>query len=431
MTSILITDCLQQDFVGPIGRFDPLPNELHVGYDESLRLLGSVVEEGPVARVMAWAHAQPDDRLVVIHVRDWHDDSDVDQRSHLEQFGPHCIRDSAGADFVFRTDDIAPGKHLHLVDATGLSNFVGANLGQALEEYRRQPARIGLMGVWTEAKITFLAYDLRARYPQFEIAVCSALTASSSRQNHFLALDQMERIQGVRVLPSVGEFVDFLGGGMADAPLIGFSQRHPELIVSDNITLGESDQKLIRYLYRGCREVRVKSLDGGFSGNAVLATQSIDLQGQEQVPHVVKIGPRGPIGKERESFERIEAVLGNSAPRVADFADMHDRGAIKYRYAAMGRGTSKSFQKLYEEGLPLTEVRAVLDAVFVDQLGRFYRAAELERVDLLEYYDFTSKWADSVKENVQAVMGKSAADVLEFPGGRRVLSITEFLHFSA
>ncbi|MGH7461797.1 MAG: cysteine hydrolase family protein, partial [Longimicrobiales bacterium] len=186
MRSILITDCLQRDFVGPIGRFDPLPNALHVGHDESLRLLGSVVEEGPVARTISWAHAQPDERLTVVHVRDWHDDSDADQHSHLEQFGPHCIHDTAGADFVFRTDDVAPGKRLHLVDATGLSNFVGATLGDCLDVYRRDPVRIGLMGVWTEAKITYLAYDLRARYPQFELAVCSALTASSSRQNHFL-----------------------------------------------------------------------------------------------------------------------------------------------------------------------------------------------------------------------------------------------------
>lgn len=53
MTSILITDCLQNDFVAPIGRFDTLPNALHVGHEESRRLLGPVVSEGPVARLMA------------------------------------------------------------------------------------------------------------------------------------------------------------------------------------------------------------------------------------------------------------------------------------------------------------------------------------------------------------------------------------------
>ena len=56
--SILITDCLQNDFVAPIGRFDSLPNALHIGYEESLRLLGEDPSQGPVARVTQWAHQQ-------------------------------------------------------------------------------------------------------------------------------------------------------------------------------------------------------------------------------------------------------------------------------------------------------------------------------------------------------------------------------------
>jgi len=35
MTAVLITQCLQRDFVDPIGPHDPLPNLLHVGYSEA------------------------------------------------------------------------------------------------------------------------------------------------------------------------------------------------------------------------------------------------------------------------------------------------------------------------------------------------------------------------------------------------------------
>jgi hypothetical protein len=35
MTTVLITQCLQRDFVDPIGPHDPLPNLLHVGYSEA------------------------------------------------------------------------------------------------------------------------------------------------------------------------------------------------------------------------------------------------------------------------------------------------------------------------------------------------------------------------------------------------------------
>lgn len=427
MQSILITDCLQHDFVGRIGRFEGLPNRLHVGYDESLRLLGEDPLQGPVARTLAWAHRQPDSALEVIHVRDWHDPSDPKQQSHLGQFGVHCIRDTPGAQFVFRTDDVAPGKDLQLVNATTLSNFVDAGLGAALESHAAQPARVGLMGVWTEAKITFLAYDLRSRFPRFQLAVCSALTASSSRHNHFLALDQLERILGVQVLSSVSEFIRFLGGDGEEAPLIGFSHKHPTVHVAGELPLSEKDASLVRYLFRGSRDVSVRSLDGGFSGNLVLATQSVNLLGQEEVPHVVKIGPHTAIGQERTAFERIESVLGNCAPRVADFADIADRGAIKYRYASMGRGGSRSFQKLYESGASDEEIARVLDSIFADQLGRLYRAAEPEGCDLLDYYQFSERWAASVRGAVVALVGDAGrASILEFPGQRRVQNVVRF-----
>jgi nicotinamidase-related amidase len=424
MRSLLITDCLQRDFVGPVGRYESLPNALHVGHDESLRLLGANPEEGPVARMMAWAHRQPDEALRVVHIRDWHDASDARQREHLEQFGAHCLAGSPGAAFVFPLDDAAPGKRLELVDATTLSNFEGTRFEAVLAPLKAGPMRIGLAGVWTEAKITFLAYDLRARYPHFELAVCSALTASSSRANHFLALDQLERILGVQVIPSVGEFIEYLGGRSESAPLIGFSQKHPEVKFRDQTALSDADRQLVRYLFRGCREVSLRTLDGGFSGNTVLGALSVDLHGHEQAPHVVKIGPRGPIGQERECFERIESVLGNSAPRVADFADLESRGAIKYRYAAMGSGGATSFQKRYQEGAPDQEVRRVLDAVFVEQLGRLYRAAELERCDLLSYYEFDPKWAPSVRRNAAALAEGDAT--IAFANGARLPHVALF-----
>jgi protein-tyrosine phosphatase/nicotinamidase-related amidase len=425
--AILITDCLQWDFVGPLGRFEPLPNALHIGHQESWRLMGEDHKQGPVARVIEWAHQQSDAALRVVHVRDWHDRSDPRQQLHLQQFGEHCVQSSRGARFVFDLNGVNPGKQVRIVDATTLSNFIDANLEAALALDPQRPVRIGLMGVWTEAKITFLAYDLRTRYPMAQLAVCSALTASSSRHNHFLALDQMERLLGVRVFASIGDFVEFLGGTVEDAPLIGFSQKHPELEVRDATEISTVDRQLLRYLFRGCRKVSVRSLDGGFSGNRVLATQSTDLHGHEQVPHVVKIGVQGPIGQERTAFERIEAVLGNAAPRIADFADWQERGAIKYRYAAMGGSASQSLQKLYEAGVEPAQLRRILDAVFVEQLGRLYQAAEPERCDLLEYYQFSTRWAPHVRQRVREIAGEQAdAPFLDFPGERRVANIAAF-----
>ncbi|MHA1733484.1 MAG: cysteine hydrolase family protein [Promethearchaeota archaeon] len=187
-TSILITQALQNDFVKPIGRYDPLPNDLHVGFSEARRLNGDDPREGPVSLTMKWAYSLPPEELAIIHLRDWHDPADPDQAQHFLQFGSHCVAGSEGAEFAFEVDD--PGRPVTVINSPSLNDFVGSPLAEVLAPLVADGTRVGLMGVWTEAKVFFLAYELRTRYPGLDLAVCSALTASSSRSRHFLALEQ-------------------------------------------------------------------------------------------------------------------------------------------------------------------------------------------------------------------------------------------------
>lgn len=424
--AILISDCLQNDFVQPLGRYEPLPNLLHIGHDEARRLMGDDPVEGPVACLMRWAHAQPAAALQIIHVRDWHDADDPAQAPHLQRFGSHCIAGTQGARFVFAEQTADAARPVHLVDALTLNNFAGTTLPGLLSAHAGQPLRVGLTGVWTEAKITFLAYELRTRHPEFELAVCSALTASSSRAQHFLALDQLEKLLGVAVFPSVGQFIEFLGGARQQVPLRAPSGGHPELTVDGAARLEPGDDQLLRYLFRDCRTAGFNTLDGGYSGNVVLGSESEDLLGHRQVPHVVKIGPRDLIGSERAAFERIEAVLGNSAPSVTDFADLGERGAIKYRYASMGGGFSTTFQKRYCAGIDHAEVRRILDTVFIEQLGRLYSARELERCDLLDYYAFSPRFAPGVRRRVEALVPDASGARLDLPGGLSAPNVCRF-----
>ena len=423
--SLLITQCLQNDFAQPIGRFDPIPNRLHVGFHEALRLMGESPSEGPVARTMRWAHATSGEELGVIHIRDWHDPEDPVHRDHLERFGLHCVRNTRGADFVFPLDD-ADRSRVAIVDSLSLNDFVDTNLEALLAPYAGQRCRVGIVGVWTEAKVSFLCYELATRYPTFELAICSALTASSSRSHHFASLDRLERILGVRIHDSVGEFLAFLGGEEQQAPLLGLHDSHPA-VIEHEVSLDPDDRTLVRYLFRDCRTVRVDALSGGYSGNAVLAAESFDLHGHEQVPHVVKIGPRQLMGQERTSFERIQEVLGNAAPHIGEFADFGERGAIKYRYASMTGDRTTTFQKRYMGGAPLDQIRGILDAVFREQLGRLYKAATLERCDLLEHYGFSSRWAPSVREKVEAILGHPATErTLEVLPGLETSNVCSF-----
>ncbi|MCE9598703.1 MAG: isochorismatase family protein [Spirochaetia bacterium] len=434
--AILITQCLQNDFVRLLDKYEPLPNRLHVGYSESTRLLGERMEEGPVRSLLDWAYALPEDKLRIIHIRDWHNPDDPIQKEHLAQFSPHCLMNTEGARFVFEAD-LRPDRHT-IVNASGLNDFVETNLAEVLAPFKGKSIRVGIVGVWTEAKVTFLTYDLKTRYPEFDIAVASPLTASSSRQMHFIALDQLKSILGVRVFSSLGGFTEFLTGTLPDiqgkAPF-----REGMLHFEGDYSVSETDRNILSYLFRDCKRVDLKSLDGGFSGNVVLKARSIDVLGHPQVPTVIKIGERDPIAQERTSFERIEEVLGNNAPRIVDFAEMGERGAIKYRYAAMLDGAVSVFQDMYQKieeevlagNVPVNAqtmqpIFEVLDTVFLGQLGRLYQAGESEKLDLFKYYDFSSKYATGVRKRVTTILGGTPEEVKEVFSGQNVEGVCPF-----
>jgi len=418
MPSILITQCLQNDLVQPIGRYDEVPCLLHVGHAEARRLMGENPSEGPVGMTMRWAYSQAPGDLHLIHVRDWHTAERLEQSEHLRHFGTHCMAGTHGAEFAFPIPD--PDRPVQVIDSCGMNDFIGTQFASILAPFSEEPVRVGLMGVWTEAKVFFLTYEILSRYPQVELAVCSALTASSSKANHVFSLTQMERLLRVRVLHSIGQFMEFLGGGSLAVPLPGLPDAEfPRITMEGQNEVGKTDMHLLRYLFRDAATVRLKALAGGYSGNLVLSSASTDLQGHEQVPHVIKIGDQEEIGEERTSFEQIESVLGNNAPRIVEFADYRGRGGLKYRYAAMsGTGASTTLKKLYSEGLSEERIRDILHSVFVEQMGRLYAANREEERNLLGYYRIEPGYAPRMRQKVEQVLGTPATDPeLSLPAG--------------
>lgn len=425
MKTLLITQCIQNDFVQPIGKYENMPNLLHVGYEESHRLMGLNTAEGPIALFMNWALKESKNALEIIHIRDWHDNNDPAQRKHLKQFGEHCLMNTIGAEFAFNFNE---NNNQQIVNSISLNDFVETGLIQLLEKYRGQNIRVGIIGVWTEAKVLFLSYELVSRFPEFEIAVCSALTASSSIHNHHTAIEQLKRILGIKVIYSIGEFSQFLTNDANTFTIpIPENEEFPSLAFNGECMVTETDRKIIKYLFRGSKDVQLKVLDNGYSGNLVLGTQSTDIAGHSEVAHVLKIGTQEEMGQERMAFEQIESVLGNNAPRIVDFADYNERGGIKYRYASMGSGSSKSFQELYMSGIPMSEVKDYLDTIFKDQLGRFYRSKTFESTNLLDYYFFDPHRAGQVKKWVENVYGKvKDGKPLTLPNGIEFPNVSDF-----
>lgn len=403
--ALLLTQCLQNDFVKPIARHEAQPNLLHIGHAEALRLVGRNPKEGPIARIMDWAYAQADSQLKLIHIRDWHDSTDMRQMDHLMHFGLHCEQDSEGADFVFDVPE-DHDKEVAIVDTLTLNDFQDTNLAEVLAPFAGQKMRVGLIGVWTEAKMTYLAYELSSRYPEFELAVCSALSAGSSRDQHFIALQQMEKLLGVKVHHSMASFIAFLGGEAEHIPLTGWKDaRHPVVVLNDFPPLSEGDSRLLRYLFRDSRLLRLERMEGGFSGNEVFATRSKDIQGHQQAAHVVKVGWHHLMGQERVAFEKIESILGNNAPRLVEHVEVGDRAALKYRYASMTTSQSRTFQSLWQDGMELKTAQKVIYTTFVEQLGRLYAAASYQKLDLLKYYEFSTQLAPEIRRSVEKIVG--------------------------
>lgn len=430
MTTVLITQCLQRDFVDPIGRHDPLPNELHVGYGEATRLLGADPTAGPLAQLIDWAHALPADAIDLIHIRDWHDPDDPAQAEHLQRFGAHCLRGTAGARLVLGMDERAAAAVNELVvDSRTLNDVEGTDLVGRLEQIRRahggEPLRIGVVGVWTEAKVSYLLYELKTRLGIDALATCTALTASASRAQHFNALAQLEKLLGVCCFESLAEFVDWLRpGAELDLPRrpLGFEPR----IGGAGAGLRTRDRAIVAHLFRESTEVDLEPLTGGFSEALVWRATSHDALGRQQAQAVVKLGPNRLIAQERVAFEQVEDVLGNHAPRVHGFVDLGDRAGLKYSYAAMGQGPVVTLQAMFAEGVPTGRLLTAVRTAFREVLGPLYAAARYERLPLLEHHGFTPGLEPRVRAGVAALTRHPEAAVLEFPGGLRLPNVADF-----
>jgi nicotinamidase-related amidase len=417
---LLFTECLQNDFVAPLAPGASLPNALHIGRSESRRLLGDPegpwAQEGPLARFLrAWREGAGGDHASV-HVRDWHDPRDPATRHHLAHFGEHCLRGSEGARFVAPLEPVA--EEGIVVDSAILSDFAGTELEARLRPLvSGVPARAGIIGVWTDFKVQYLAYELMTRMGLTEIAVCGALTASRSRILHRQALEHMAASLGVVVIDSLPEFLSWLGVGLAPRVTAAPGRSRPEVETAPGVSLGEEERRLVEHLFRDCRSVSLEPLGGGFSGSRVFRTRSLDRRGKREVPFVVKVDTHPRIARERVAVESVENLLGAASPRMAEYLDLETLGAIKYQFATMHGGEVTTLQKAFRAARDAEAARELFDDVIDRVLSRLYQAPLVDRLELLDYYGYTPSNARSALERLDA-LAERAPGTVRIPGLR-------------
>src|SRR5215813_8847843 len=317
-----------------------------------------------------------------------------------------------------------------IVDSITLNDLEGTDLEAQLDRIRREhggePLRVGVVGVWTEAKVSFLLYELRTRLGIDELATCSALTASASRTQHFNALLQLDKILGVSCFDSPADFVDWLRpGAELDLPRhpLGFE---PRIGGGEAAALQDGDRSIVAHLFRDSTEVDLDPLHGGFSEATVWRAVSRDALGQQHAPAVVKLGPNRSIAQERVAFEQVEEVLGNNAPRVRGFVDFGDRAGLKYSYAAMGQGGVRTLQSMFAADIPTPQLASIVEIAFDEILGPLYAAARYERLPLFSEYQFSADKAPRVRAAVAALVPDATRTMLGFPGGLELPNVSDF-----
>lgn len=212
--SLLICECLQNDFIAPLPAGSSAPNKLHIGREEALRLVGADPAKGPLVRALSACTTA--DHMRVVHIRDWHDADDPRQQPELAFFGPHCLMGTWGARFVDAVESFSRDRgRSAVVDATGINDFEDTPLMDTLdaliEDDDRAAIPVGVIGVWTNVKIHYLLYDLKTRARLHNLATCSRLVAAPDRVEHRNALRHLETILNVKVFHEVDEFLAFLG----------------------------------------------------------------------------------------------------------------------------------------------------------------------------------------------------------------------------
>ena len=425
MTAILITQCLQNDFIRPLDDGEPIPNLVHVGTLESARLAG---RNGTLVPFLERAHGIDPAQLAIVHIVDDHDP--VEHAAHFDLFRPHCISGSEGARLIDSIEDRARTRdNTYFVRAGDLNDFEDSNLPDVLEDLGAgDPGdlRIATIGVWTDAKVLFLLYDLVTRLGARNLAVCSALTASRSMRAHFYALEHLETVLGVRVFHAPTSLLEWLVDDECTPPVkaadtnLVFEESASTPLDWNMERIDEMDA-LLTHLAGGAKELRLAPLGGGYSGAQVFIARS-----GRGVIRVIKVGDRDEIAQERFGNELVRQILGATVPALHTIIEGQALAGMKVELAesldpeVTGPHTFESVYMEDKSESAGTLLESTLRSALYDAMGRLYRFAEKATGDLLEIYSFKDhrgvpqhvEGIDNASDAIAAANGFNSAEAL-------------------
>ncbi|MBN1215610.1 MAG: isochorismatase family protein [Candidatus Lokiarchaeota archaeon] len=191
-------------------------HRVHVDYEESERIwkgdqLNLFLKDLMVKGSKALNDENSKEEYQCIHLRDWHDQTDMLQKGELDNFGPHCIKGTYGAKFISPLDELIV-KHPEfniIINSNSLSSFADTELESVLNTIiknsgsSKNEVKIGMFGVITNVKIFLLAFELMVIHNFTNVSVCSDFCAGFTNQGHFEGINSMANILVANVVDSV------------------------------------------------------------------------------------------------------------------------------------------------------------------------------------------------------------------------------------
>jgi len=190
-------------------------HRVHIDINQSGRLWNNERLETFIKDLMVHAKNENEnikskDRYYFIHLRDWHDPTNLDEREELNNFGYHCIKGSHGAEFVkplsYYIQKPPYDTFTQIINSNSLSSFKETKLDFILDSIIQnhnsstEKAIIGVFGVVTKVKLKLLTFELKVIHKFKHVYLCEDLSASFSQHGHKEGIDYMRYVLRVNIL---------------------------------------------------------------------------------------------------------------------------------------------------------------------------------------------------------------------------------------
>lgn len=148
------------------------------------------------------------DEYQCIHLRDWHDPTDITQKGELDLFGSHCLKGTYGAKFVSPLNELIDENHEFnvVINSNSLSSFDETNLESVLNTIiknagsSKKDVKIGVFGVITNVKVFLLTFELTVIRKFKNVYICGDFSAGFNNQGHLTGTSDMANILGANVV---------------------------------------------------------------------------------------------------------------------------------------------------------------------------------------------------------------------------------------